>query len=210
MRRILITGGAPRIPIDAVRHLAVHATGATAMGLAERLDGLGVDLLLSIDAAPGQAWNRYRDRAELEQHLATWLADHPDGVVVMSAAINDYQFEHLEHERDGQRARLPAGSKLPSGADHVTIHLIPDSKLVDRLGPEFGHQGPLIAFKYEAADTVLTSAAKLRDRVSAALVVANSIDGSVQALVGDEIWQAADRTELLDELAQRIRPLANS
>src|SRR5690606_10971383 len=52
MRPVLIVGGAPRVAIDAVRHLTVAATGATAVQLADLLQGDGVraDLLLSVDA----------------------------------------------------------------------------------------------------------------------------------------------------------------
>ena len=71
-RPILLVGGAPRVPVDAIRHLTVAATGATALALAAQLREAGrqADLLLSLDAAPGAAAARYRDRDGLEEALA--------------------------------------------------------------------------------------------------------------------------------------------
>ena len=59
-------------------------------------------------------------------------------------------------------------------------------KLIDQL-PSWGHQGPLVAFKYEDAATVITSASKLRNRVDAQLVVANSLCGG--AIAGRSRWR---------------------
>ena len=48
---ILLVGGAPRVPIDAVRHMTVHASGATALRLADLLSDLKCELLLSVGCA---------------------------------------------------------------------------------------------------------------------------------------------------------------
>lgn len=187
-RPILLVGGAPRLAIDAVRHLTVNATGATAIDIAGRLRASGhtPHLLLSQDAAPGADAERYRDRDSLELALSAWIGRHPDGCVVMSAAVNDYRVVAVERWEGGESRLVRPGEKLPSGAEEVVIRLRPADKVIDRLRPEFGLRGPLIAFKYEAAATVLASAEALRQRVGAALVVANSLCGSVQALLRDE------------------------
>lgn len=206
MRSILLVGGAPRVPIDAVRHLTVAASGTTALRLRGLLATRGrtADLLLSSDAAPGVESTRYRDRDQLEHHLRTWIAAHGDGLVVMSAAVNDYQVATVEVAQAGRTTRLPPGAKLPSRADEVVVRLRPASKVIDQLRG-WGLSGPIVGFKHEDAATVIGSAGSLLQRVGAALVVANSLDGSLQALVdGSGCERFADREALLQQLAVRL------
>jgi hypothetical protein len=206
-RPILIVGGAPRVAVDAVRHLTVAATGTTAVTLAGMLrsQGRDVHLLLSQDAAPGANAERYTDRDGLENGIGAWIARHAAGCVVMSAAVNDYRVVGVERWEGGDSRLLRPGEKLPSGADEVVIRLREASKVIDRLRSEFGLIGPIIGFKYEDRATVLASAEALRQRVDATCVVANSLCGAVQAIVdasGNEIYPTRD--ELLAALAKRI------
>ena len=206
-RSILLVGGAPRVPVDAIRHLTVAATGATALALAAQLRDQGRDahLLLSLDASPGAAAARYVDREALEEAMATWISGHPDGCVVMSAAVNDYRVTRVERWETGEARALRPGEKLPSGADEVVIRLRQDSKLIDRLRPAFGLRGPIIGFKYEDASTVLTSAGELLARVGASCIAANSLCGSVLAIIdGGGIERFAGREALIAALARRI------
>jgi hypothetical protein len=211
MRPILIVGGAPRVRVDAVRDLVAQGSGVTAIALARRLQALGrrADLLLSTDAAPETSATRYHDRDGLETALAAWIAAHPEGVVVLSAAINDYEVAAVERRAGASWSLSPPAAKVASGADEVVIRLRPASKVVDQLRARWGLAGPIVAFKFEAADTVVASADALRRRVGAALVVANSLCGTIQALVdGDGVERAADRDALLDRLATRVSALA--
>jgi phosphopantothenoylcysteine synthetase/decarboxylase len=210
-RPILITGGAPRIAVDAIRYLTVQATGATAVALRARLatQGHRTDLLLGHHAVPGtEDALRYDSREDLERELKAWIAAHPDGVVVMAAAVNDYTVDRVESLHGTALATHAPGSKIPSGADELVIRLKPATKIIDRLR-SWGLQGPLVAFKFEAADTVIASARSLRGRIGAALVVANSLDGSLQALVDAlRVTELPDRDALLDALAARLGELA--
>jgi phosphopantothenoylcysteine synthetase/decarboxylase len=206
-RPILLVGGAPQVDLDAVRYLSVHATGTTACRLANRLPE--AELLLSYNAKPGIAAKRYRRRAELDEQVQHWAQAHPGGLIVMSAAVNDYQLERIQVESDGTRIDIAASGKVPSGADRIHLQLQPAPKLVDQLRQEWGFHGHLVAFKYESVRSVIDSAKALLHRIDASLVVANSIDGSVQALVErDSIAWADNREVLVTELAKRIAHLA--
>jgi len=203
MRQVLIIGGAPRVQFDAIRYMTVEATGRTAIRLNERLAGHGVtsQLLLSRDCHCEVPCSRYRDRADLEEAVGTWITDQPDGLVISSAAINDYQLAKVSWRRGDEEGTLEDPIKIPSGCDELRIELRPDAKLIDQLRLRWGHRGPLIAFKYEAATTVIESAEKLRRRTGAALVVANSLCGRAQALVeraGPRF--CGDREDLLEAL----------
>lgn len=210
MRAVLIVGGAPRIAVDAVRYLSVKATGATAVALRDRLASAGVpaDLLLSDGAMPLVQSRRYVDRADLESELQAWIGRHPTGVVVMSAAVNDYRVVAVEMSIGDDARLLPRGAKTPSGADELVIRLRPAEKLIDHLRG-WGLTGPIVGFKYEARETVEASARQLQQRCAAALVVANSLCGGFQALVdhdGTEV--CANRDDLLDRLARRLADLS--
>lgn len=208
-RPLLLVGGAPRLVVDAVRFLSVRASGATAVALAGRLQaaGLPADLLLGVLAEPSARALRYDSREDLELALRGWIAAHPDGVVVMSAAINDYQVQQVE-SRQGEAVRVFApGDKAPSGADELVIRLRPASKVIDQLRP-WGLHGPIVGFKFEDAATVVASAQALRRRTGAALVVANSLCGRVQALVGSTIVNYDGRDALLDALSTQLVALA--
>lgn len=210
-RPLLLVGGAPRLVVDAVRFLSVRASGATAVALAGRLQaaGLAAEVLLGVLAEPAVDALRYDSRGDLEQALRRWIAAHPEGVVVMSAAINDYQVQQVE-SRQGDAVRVFApGDKAPSGADELVIRLRPASKVIDQLRP-WGLHGPIVGFKFEDAATVVASAQALRRRTGAALVVANSLCGQVQALVGATTVNYSNRTALLDALAAELATLAHT
>ena len=192
--------------VDAVRFISVAASGATALQVKECLhhQGLSADLLLGIDASPTAPAQRYVDRQGLESALKHWITVNPTGVVVMSAAVNDYHVAQVTIEGAEGRTVVPVGAKLPSRAGAVTIRLEPAGKLIEQLRA-WGLSGPIVGFKYEARDTVLASAEALRLRVSAALVVANSLCGHVQALVDERGPQRfTDRAALIEALSARL------
>ena len=185
-----------------MRFISVAASGATAVQLKENLhrQGLVAELLLGLDASPTAVAQRYVNREQLEIALKKWIALNPTGVVVMSAAVNDYSVAHVVIDPDGTPTQLPAGAKLPSRAGAVTIRLEPASKLIDQLRT-WGLSGPIVGFKYEDYATVLAAAESLRQRVGAAVVVANSLCGQRQALIdADGVHDFAQRATLVDRL----------
>jgi phosphopantothenoylcysteine synthetase/decarboxylase len=184
MRHILLVGGAPRVMVDRVRFLSVAASGATAVALANavRQAGCSAELLLSADAWQDAGAERYSDRAGLEAGL--------------------------DLHQGGRATRVDPGAKIPSGGDELVIHLRPASKIIDQLRG-WGLAGPIVGFKFEDQETVIASAEALRRRVGAELVVANSLCGSLQALVDRHgHTRYVDRQALLAELARRLQLLA--
>jgi phosphopantothenoylcysteine synthetase/decarboxylase len=208
MSGILLVGGAPRVRVDAVRHLTVAASGETVHALHTDLSqrGIACDRLLSVDAARQDTGaTRYSDRAALETCVHEWIVAHPTGCVVLSAAVNDYETTVVESRLGSKWETHAPGTKLASGADELVIRLRPVGKLIDRLRQEWGLRGRLVGFKYEDGATVVASAHKLGQRCGADLVVANSLDGHVQALVGAEnVRSFSHRASLLIALADQL------
>ena len=143
-------------------------------------------------------------RAELDESVQQWVVAHPQGTIVMSAAINDYEVAGCMLKTGNEERMIPQGDKVPSGADAVHIVLQRAPKLVDQLA-DWGHRGALVVFKYEASETVIASAQRLRERVGSCLAVANSLDGSIQAITTDEgVVTYDNRESLLNGLAEHI------
>jgi hypothetical protein len=195
-----------------VRDLIAAGGGRTAVGLRAgilaRAPDCTVDLLLSIRAEPAENALRYDRREDFEQGLRTWIAANPDGVVVMAAAVNDFALDSVATEQGGAATVLAPGAKIPSKADALVIRLKPASKIIDQLAG-WGLRGPVVGFKFEDGATVVASAEALRRRSGAVLVVANSLDMRVQALVdGAGVERFADRHALIAALAGRLVGLA--
>ncbi len=210
MRPVLFVGGAPQLQVDAVRYMSVHASGDTAVQLSKFLhvDHACTLLLSSLVHLDIEAL-RYTTRQELEQHIQAFIKNHPDCIIVMSAAVNDYEVSKVSSVGpDDSEKTFKPGEKVPSGAKQISITLEPTSKLVDNLA-SYGHRGPLIAFKYEDKSTVISSAQNLLKRTGARAVLANSLCASVQAVVlSDHIEKCDDRETALAYLAELIKKWA--
>jgi phosphopantothenoylcysteine decarboxylase/phosphopantothenate--cysteine ligase len=139
-RPVLVTAGATRNRVDAIRYLSAHASGRTGVELAMALTGHGgarVHLLGSEEAclraevaalregvegrAEAPTREAYTTSRDLMARMETWLRAHPDGVLVHSAAVGDY-------ELDGDGA-----GKIPSGLAEMVLRFRPGPKIVDHV-----------------------------------------------------------------------------
>jgi phosphopantothenoylcysteine synthetase/decarboxylase len=122
MADVLITAGATRNPVDAIRYLSAHATGRTGVDLAERLAPRHrVHLLGSAEAclrAPRVVREEFTSTRDLAERMERWCRAHPAGVVLHSAAVGDYEMTKLGH-------------KIPSGQPSITLTLTACPKIVD-------------------------------------------------------------------------------
>ena len=146
MPRCLITAGATRNPIDAIRYLSAHASGRTGASIAHHLhtQGLPVHLLGSAEAVlrlqdPFIPREEYDSTRDLLQRLRAHVAAHPSTGVVHSAAVGDYE-------------AAPSADKIPSGRASLTLTLQPTPKILDALRG-WGLTGPLVSFKAAAPGT---------------------------------------------------------
>ena len=123
---LLVTSGATREPIDAVRFISNISTGRTGAALAEQLTRHGhvVTLLHGIGAAlPSGAvkcasFSSTDDlRALLQRTLAAGIIDG----VIMAAAVSDY------------RSRSISSGKLSSASEHLELQLVRNPKILPLL-----------------------------------------------------------------------------
>lgn len=167
MRPLLITAGATRNPVDAMRYLSAHSSGRTGVQLAQGAGG-DVFLLGSPEArlrGPGLAGETFGSTRDLLARMEGWCRAHPDGVVVHASAVGDY-------EVDG------AAGKIPSGQSELTLRLRPTPKILDRIR---GWSLDLRIVSFKAAppestpDDLVRIADAQRRRTDSALVFANTI-----------------------------------
>ncbi len=124
----LITAGATRNPVDAIRYLSANATGNTGIAIAHALaTRLGVRVLGSAEAClrarladPSIATREYTSTRDLMAKMEEELRARLGGVLVHSAAVGDYEAE-------------PTTTKLPSGQPELVLRLTPGPKIVDQV-----------------------------------------------------------------------------
>ena len=137
---VLITAGATREPIDAVRFLSNGSTGATGAALADALVAAGHAVTLlrgEMTVAPraaveGEIFSSAADlRARLQRQLAAGKFD----AVIMTAAVADY------------RPREVTPEKISSDAAELTLSLVRNEKILPQLKPFSPRPLQVVGFK---------------------------------------------------------------
>ena len=176
-KRVLVTAGGTREPIDAVRFLTNRSSGKMGVAIAEEcfLRGAQVTLLRSkTSVQPRYPMQEHLfDTADDLERLMVELLPKTD-MCFHVAAVSDFTVE--QHK-----------GKVSGNASHI-LRLTPRSKILDRIK----HINPnitLIAFKAEAnlSDKALLDAAKKRLAASSAdYIVANDIGKSDRGFESDD------------------------
>ena len=155
MSTCLVTAGATRNPIDAIRFMSADASGRTGISLSSALNkaGVAVHLLGSREALLRQrlaeahgndtpsplSKEEYGSTRDLMARMKAWVQATPSGAVIHSAAVGDYEATAL-------------ASKISSGAAELSIQLHPTPKILDHLRA-WGLTGPLVSFKAASPET---------------------------------------------------------
>jgi phosphopantothenoylcysteine decarboxylase / phosphopantothenate---cysteine ligase len=164
-RRVLVSAGGTREPLDAVRFLGNRSSGRMGVALAEeaRLRGAEVTLVaanLSVPPPGRVELVPAPTAAELEREV---LARADADVVVMTAAVADY------------RPAEPSAEKRTKKAEPWTVTLEPTSDVLAQLGAKRWRGQVLVGF---AADRGETGLARAREKLAAKksdLIVFNDV-----------------------------------
>src|SRR5437764_4234824 len=164
-RRVLVSAGGTREPLDAVRFLGNRSSGRMGVALAEeaRLRGAEVTLVAANLAVPAPGRIEIvaaPTAAELEREV---LARSDADVVVMAAAVADY------------RPAEPTSEKRPKSAELWTVTLEPTVDVLRQLGERRRDGQVLIGF---AADRGESGLARAREKLAAKrtdLIVFNDV-----------------------------------
>ncbi|MBA2361391.1 MAG: bifunctional phosphopantothenoylcysteine decarboxylase/phosphopantothenate--cysteine ligase CoaBC [Actinobacteria bacterium] len=164
-RRVVVTAGATREPIDAVRFVGNRSSGRMGVALAEEARRRGAEVTLigsNLAVAPpgGVPVVHASTAADLRREtLALGDAD----VVVMAAAVGDY------------RPSEPRGDKRPKDGEVWRIDLQPNDDVLSALGRQSANGRILVGFAAETGEDGLARARTKRTGKNADLVVYNDV-----------------------------------
>jgi phosphopantothenoylcysteine decarboxylase/phosphopantothenate--cysteine ligase len=166
-RRVLVTAGGTREPIDPVRFIANRSSGKQGYALAEAAAARGAEVTLvttverTLPAGSGTVDVVEVDTAaEMAEAVLTRAAGQD--VIVMAAAVADF------------RPVSPAGSKLRKADGIPEVVLEPTQDILAELGRVRSPAQVLVGFAAETESVVERAAEKLRSK-GADLVVGNDV-----------------------------------
>jgi phosphopantothenoylcysteine decarboxylase/phosphopantothenate--cysteine ligase len=164
-KRVLVTAGGTREPLDAVRFLGNRSSGRMGVSLAEeaRLRGAEVTLVAANLTVPPPGKVELvpaGTAAELEREV---LARGDADVVIMAAAVADY------------RPAEASAEKRPKDEEPWTVTLEPTSDVLAELGARRRHGQLLIGFAADRGEQGLARARKKLAAKKSDLIVFNDV-----------------------------------
>ena len=163
-RRVLVTSGGTREPIDAVRFVGNRSSGKQGAAVASEAAARGAEVVLVTtepDRAPAAARVVVVETAA-EMAAAVELEAPGADAVVMAAAVADF------------RPARPAGTKLKKGLGVPAIELEPTRDILASLGASKSPGQVLVGFAAETEDLEANALSKLRSK-NLDVIVANDV-----------------------------------
>jgi phosphopantothenoylcysteine decarboxylase / phosphopantothenate---cysteine ligase len=194
-RRVVVTAGGTREPLDSVRFLGNRSSGRMGVALAQeaRRRGAEVTLLaanLSVDAPAGV---EVVDAPTAEDVARETLARSDADIVVMAAAVADYR---PADEREGKRPKDDAG---------WVVTLEPTLDVLSELGSKRRNGGVLVGFAADEGEAGLERAREKRGRKGADLIVYNDVtrtDIGFDAVENEVVVISADGERLIPKASK--------
>jgi phosphopantothenoylcysteine decarboxylase/phosphopantothenate--cysteine ligase len=164
-RRVLVSAGGTREPLDAVRFLGNRSSGRMGVALAEeaRRRGADVTLLAANLAVPPPRGIEVVETPTAAAMLEEALAHGDADVVLMAAAVADY------------RPAEPAAEKRPKDERAWQVTLEPTTDVLRTLGERRTNGQVLIGFAAEHGDQGLSRARRKLEQKRIDLVVYNNV-----------------------------------
>ncbi len=163
-RRVLITAGGTREPIDPVRYIGNRSSGKQGHALAEVAFELGaaVTLITTSGLSVPKGIERVDVETAAEMYQAVMAVGKRSDIVIMSAAVADF------------RPAATAGEKLKKADGPPSFVLEPTADILASLGSEKPPDQVLVGFAAETEDLAENARGKL-ERKGADLLVANDV-----------------------------------
>jgi phosphopantothenoylcysteine decarboxylase/phosphopantothenate--cysteine ligase len=164
-RRVLVSAGGTREPLDAVRFLGNRSSGRMGVALAEeaRRRGASVTLLAANLAVPAPRGVEVVETPTAEAMLTEALARRDADVVLMAAAVADY------------RPVETLAGKRPKDEQAWEVRLEPTTDVLATLAEGRANGQVLIGFAADRGENGLSRAREKLDRKGVDLVVYNDV-----------------------------------
>ena len=163
-RRVLVTSGGTREPIDAVRYVGNRSSGKQGAAVASEAAARGAEVVL-VTTEPDRAPDAARVVAvetAAEMAAAVELEARGADAVVMAAAVADF------------RPANPAGTKIKKGQGVPPLELEPTHDILASLGASKPPGQVLVGFAAETEDLEANALDKLRSK-NLDVIVANDV-----------------------------------
>ncbi len=199
MKKVLITAGPTREPIDPVRFLSNRSSGKMGYALAEAARDAGWDVTLvsgpvCLDPLTGVSMVNVTTAAEMYDAVA----EHISGMdlVICCAAVADYTPAVVE------------GQKLKKTGEEMKLTLVRTKDILGSCREVFGFQKTLVGFAAETQDLERYAREKL-ERKACDWIAANRVDGTSSGFEVDHneiiLFSAAGETiELPRDTKQNV------
>jgi phosphopantothenoylcysteine decarboxylase/phosphopantothenate--cysteine ligase len=210
-RRVLVTAGGTREPLDTVRFLGNRSSGRMGVALAAEAARRGAEVTLvaanvSVPLPDGVEVVQAPTAADLARET---LARADADVVLMAAAVADY------------RPAEPLGSKRPKDTAEWSVALEPTQDVLAELGRRRPDGQVLVGFAADEGEAGLARAREKRERKNGTLFVFNDVSRSdigfdadqnevvVVSANGDRVISKRDKravaAAILDEVGTLLR-----
>jgi phosphopantothenoylcysteine decarboxylase/phosphopantothenate--cysteine ligase len=196
-RRVVVTAGGTREPLDPVRYLTNGSSGRMGYALAQAAIDEGADVTLvsaNVELSPPWGATVVPVRTAAEMSTATQRACTEADALLMAAAVSDYRLEH------------PSATKLKKKGGDLELCLVENPDIVRSIS----RPGLLkVGFAAETENLLENAHAKL-ERKGLDLIVANDAEAAIGAPDAElTLVYADDRVEGLgllpkEEAAERV------
>ena len=164
-KRVLVTAGPTREPIDPVRFLTNSSTGKMGFALASAAGRRGAEVILisgpTVLVPPGGV-NFIRVKTAREMHRAVFANWEKADVFIAAAAVSDYRPRNCFSQKVKKRGRK-----------NLLLHLEPNPDILREAG-ELKGKRVLVGFAAETEDLVNNARAKLWEK-NLDLIIANDV-----------------------------------
>jgi phosphopantothenoylcysteine decarboxylase/phosphopantothenate--cysteine ligase len=194
-KRVLVSAGGTREPLDAVRFLGNRSSGRMGVALAEEARSRGADVTLlaanlAVPAPAGVEVVQTPTAADLHREA---LARADADVVLMAAAVADY------------RPAVPGEGKRPKDAGPWSLELVPTDDVAKAIG-EQRNGTVLVAFGAEIGEEGLARKRTMLAGKNADLVVFNDVGREEIGFDSDEnevVLVTREREQLVPKASKR-------
>jgi len=194
-RRVLVTAGGTREPLDAVRFLGNRSSGrmGTALAAEARRRGADVTLVAANLSVPAPVGVDVVSAPTADELARETLARGDVDVVLMAAAVADY------------RPSEPEAGKRPKDGDDWTVTLEPTTDVLRELGDRRANGQVLVGFAADAGDQGLERAREKLRAKQVDLIVFNDVsrdDIGFDAPDNEVVLVSADGERRLEKAAK--------
>ncbi len=184
-KRILVTAGATKEPLDPVRFISNRSSGKMGFSIAKAamLRGARVTLVAGAHTCPDlNGVDTIDVSTALEMREAVLNSAEEADILIMAAAVSDY------------RPGAVSSSKIKKTGRDMTLKLVPNPDILRELGEKYSGRKVIVGFAMETENLIENAAKKLEEK-GADLIVANNLktegagfgtDTNVASLVGKD------------------------